>query len=107
MGRVKEQLLNRDWINEEQKDIMSEKAVKDTFLYTDLFDFDEVKKAKKIEFKLKGEDFNRTISVKDIVEINGVCIKYEIEMPSLLENKPKRLRVVPFSNILYIDYIYD
>lgn len=107
MGRVKEQLLNENWINEKQNNIIEEKVAIDTILYADLFDFDEVNKAKEIEFKLKGEDFSRTIAVKDIVEINGVCIKYKVKINSLLDDKPQKLRVVPFSNILYIDYIYD
>lgn len=107
MGRVKEQLLDRDWVDEEQNNIMKKKMTEDSFLYADLFDFDEVNKAKKIEFQLKCENFSRTIHVEKIVEINGVCIKYKVEMPSLLDDKPDKLRVIPFSNILYIDYIYD
>lgn len=107
MGRVKEQLLDREWVDEEQKDIMRRNMAEDTFLYADLFDFDEVDKAKEIQFRLKGEDFNRTISVRNIVEINGVCIKYKVKSVSLLDDKPQKLRVVPFMNILYIDYIYE
>ena len=107
MGRVKEQLLDRDWVDEEQKNIIKRKAEENVFVYADLFDFDEVDKAKKIEFKLKGENFSRTICVEDIMEINGFCIKYKIKMPSLFDEKSERLSVVPFSNILYIDYIYD
>lgn len=107
MGRVKEQLLDRDWVSEKQNNIIREKMAEDPFLYADLFDFNEVDKAKKIEFKLKGEDFNRTISVRNIVEINGVCIKYKVKSHSLLDDKPQKLRVVPFMNILFIDYIYE
>ena len=107
MGRVKEQLLDKDWISEKQNNIMKEKMEVDTFLYADLFDLNEVSKAKSIEFKLKGEDFSRTICTKDIIEINGVCIKYKVQPHSLLEYKAPKLRVVPFSNILYIDYIYN
>lgn len=107
MGRVKEQLLDEDWVEKRQKHIMRRNMAEDTFLYADLFDFDEVDKAKSIEFKLKGEDFCRAIYIEDIVEINGVCIKYKVRKQSLLENKPPKLRVVPFMNILYIDYIYE
>lgn len=107
MGRVKEQLLDEDWVEKRQKHIMRRNMAEDTFLYADLFDFDEVDKAKEIQFRLKGEDFNRTISVRNIVEINGVCIKYKVKSPSLLDDKPQKLRVVPFMNILYIDYIYE
>ena len=107
MGRVKEQLLDKDWVSEKQNNIIKEKVAVDTFLYADLFDLNEVSKAKSIEYKLKGEDFCRTICVEDIIEINGVCIKYKVQIHSLLEDKTPKLRVVPFSSILYIDYIYD
>lgn len=107
MGRVKEQLLDKDWVNEKQNNIIKEKVAVDTFLYADLFDLDEVSKAKSIEYKLKSEDFCRAIYIEDIVEINGVCIKYKVRQHSLLEDKSPKLRVIPFSSILYIDYIYD
>lgn len=107
MGRVKEQLLDRDWVTEKQNNIIREKMAEEPFLYADLFDFDELDKAKEIQFRLKGEDFNRTISIRNIVEINGVCIKYKVKSVSLLDDKPQKLRVVPFMNILYIDYIYE
>lgn len=115
MGRVKDMILDeeaKDWVQEQQKKIISKMHENIGYMYSSMIDFDliEDKNLEYIEFILKGDDTKRKIYPENIQEIDGVSIKYDPTAPSFREKHPqyaqKSIRIIPILNILYMDYVF-
>lgn len=80
MGKIKDEILKmeaEDYIQDEQKRWISKKTHWKGMVYNDLIDFDEIEKESFIEMEVHTIDGHSWIIDKwNILEINGVCIKF-------------------------------
>lgn len=116
MGRVKDMILDeeaKDWVQEQQKKIVSKMHENIGYMYSSMIDFDliEDKNLKYIEFTLKGDNTKRKIYPENIKEIDGVSIKYDPIAPIWKEEYPqyseKSIRIIPILNIVYVEYVFN
>lgn len=75
MGRVKEQLLEENWVEDEQQKIIAKRHTVISMKYADLFDDEDINNSKGMYITT----IDGTIHIcrpDDIIELHGLHIKY-------------------------------
>ena len=102
MGKVKEQLLKfeeQDWIKEEQEKILNDTHRWSNITYADILNIDDIEQCQQVKlYTISRKVF--LMNKNDIVEINGLSIKYRHE-----DDYVKILRVIPLDKIVCVEYV--
>lgn len=96
MGRVKEQLLEEDWVEDEQQRIIAKRHTVISITYADLFNYDDINNCKGVSFMTTDGTMHICTS-DDILELHGLHIKYQRDENVVV--------VVPLDKVVYVNYV--
>ena len=95
MGRVKEQLLEKNWVEDEQQKIIDKRHTVISIKYADLFDDEDINNSKGMYITT----IDGTIHIcrpNDIIELHGLHIKYQDD---------DIVVVIPLDKIAFVKYL--
>lgn len=95
MGRVKEQLLEENWIEDEQQKIIDKRHTVISMKYADLFNDEDINNSKGMYITT----IDGTVHIcrpDDIVELHGLHIKYQDD---------DVIVVIPLDKIAFVKYL--
>lgn len=76
MGRVKEQLLEENWVEDEQQRIIAKRHTVISMKYADLFDDEDINNSKGM-YITTTDGTVHICRPNDIIELHGLHIKYQ------------------------------
>lgn len=95
MGRVKEQLLEENWIEDEQQKIIAKRHTIISIKYADLFNDEDINNSKGMYITT----IDGTVHIcrpDDIVELHGLHIKYQDDDVMV---------VIPLDKVAFVKYL--
>lgn len=95
MGRVKEQLLEENWIEDEQQKIIDKRHTVISMKYADLFNDEDINNSKGMYITT----IDGTVHIcrpDDIVELHGLHIKYQDDDVMV---------VIPLDKVAFVKYL--
>lgn len=95
MGRVKEQLLEKNWVEDEQQKIIDKRHTVISIKYADLFDDEDINNSKGMYITT----IDGTVHIcrpNDIIELHGLHIKYQDD---------DIVVVIPLDKIAFVKYL--
>lgn len=95
MGRVKEQLLEENWIEDEQQKIIKKRHTIISIKYADLFNDEDINNSKGMYITT----IDGTVHIcrpDDIVELHGLHIKYQDD---------DIVVVIPLDKVAFVKYL--
>ena len=95
MGRVKEQLLEENWIEDEQQKIIDKRHTVISMKYADLFNDEDINNSKGMYITT----IDGTVHIcrpDDIVELHGLHIKYQDDDVVI---------VIPLDKVAFVKYL--
>ena len=96
-----------NWVVDKTNEVIRREISEQALIYRDLLDLDELEKAESVCLVLK-DNIRLKVPVKDIVEVNGVCVKFQRVQKEYVETKGKKIvTTVPFDKILYVSITYS
>lgn len=96
MGRVKEQLLEENWVEDEQQRIIAKRHTVISIKYADLFDDEDINNSKGMYITT----IDGTVHIcrpDDIIELHGLHIKYKEDDNTVV--------VVPLDKVAFVKYL--
>lgn len=95
MGRVKEQLLEENWVEDEQQKIIDKRHTIISMKYADLFNDEDINNSKGMYITT----IDGTVHIcrpDDIVELHGLHIKYQDDDVMV---------VIPLDKVAFVKYL--
>lgn len=96
MGRVKELLLEKDWVEEEQEKILNDKHREISMVYADLLQYNDIDNCSMMYIEMMNGKVH-TIQSDDVIEIHALSIRYRYD--------DQKVVVLPLDKVASVMYV--